>query len=99
MLDDELANSLDIHELSFINVDCDFYESTRVVLNWCKPFIKQGTIINFDDWYCYRASDQHGEMLAFREFLSENSQLTAIPFSQYSWHGQAFIMQRNDGLR
>ncbi len=92
----DLASRYGLKKLCFINIDCDFYESTKVVLQWCKPFISQGTIISFDDWFCYRASDKHGEMLAFKEFLKENNNLSAIAFSQYSWHGQAFIMQCNE---
>jgi len=91
-LTDELKSSLQIRKASFINIDCDFYESTKTALDWCKSLLQQGTIISFDDWYLYKGSPEHGEMLAFDEFLKENPSFSATPYSQYSWHGQSFII-------
>ncbi|HED36151.1 MAG TPA: hypothetical protein ENJ08_18300 [Gammaproteobacteria bacterium] len=91
-LTDELRTQHNINKASFINIDCDFYESTRTALQWCRPLIQQGTIISFDDWYCYKAREDHGEMRAFSEFLKDNPELSAMKYSQYSWHGQSFIM-------
>ncbi|VAW67184.1 hypothetical protein MNBD_GAMMA09-3046 [hydrothermal vent metagenome] len=91
-LTQKLKDDHNIRKASFINIDCDYYESTKTALNWCKSLIQQGTIISFDDWYCYKASEDLGEMKAFSEFLKENPQLSSTPYSQYSWHGQSFIM-------
>ena len=84
-----------MNKAAFINIDCDFYESAKLALDWCEPLIQQGTILNFDDFYCYKGSPEHGEMLAFSEFLEKNPHLSATPYSAYSWHGQAFIMNRS----
>ena len=94
VLTPQLAEQLSIERASLINVDCDFYESAITVLHWCAPLIRQGTVINFDDWYCYESSPEHGEQLAFGEFLAEHPDMTATPFSNYSWHGLAFIMNK-----
>ncbi|MFK5948404.1 MAG: TylF/MycF/NovP-related O-methyltransferase [Methylococcales bacterium] len=91
-LTEELKSKHNIRKASFINIDCDFYESTKTALDWCKSLIQQGTIISFDDWYCYKASEKHGEMKAFNDFLKENTQFSSIPYSEYSWHGQSFII-------
>lgn len=95
-LSHELRQRLDIKKASFINVDCDFYASAKVVLDWCECLIDQGTIISFDDWFCYKGSTNHGEALAFSEFLEEHPDLTAKEFSNCSWHGKAFVMSRTN---
>ncbi len=95
VLTPELRQSLGINRASFINIDCDLSESTIAALNWCEPLIDQGTIINFDDWFCYQGRPDHGEQLAFQQFLSENPDMTATSFSTYSWHGKSFIINRN----
>lgn len=96
VLTPDLRTELGLDKASLINIDCDFYESTVVALEWCEPLMQQGTIINFDDYYCYKGSPDHGEMLALKEFLDKHTDITATPYSQYSWHGQAFIINRQD---
>ena len=95
VLTPELRQSLGIKRAAFINIDCDLSESTIAALNWCEPLITQGTIINFDDWFCYQGRPDHGEQLAFQQFLNDNPDMTATSFSTYSWHGKSFIINRN----
>ncbi len=90
----ELKHSLAIKSASLINIDCDLYSSTRAALEWSESLIQQGTILNFDDWFCYKGSQEHGEARALREFLIENPHLSAQEFATYSWHGKAFLMSR-----
>lgn len=97
-LTEDLKDSLGIKAASLINIDCDFYSSTKVALGWCESLIQQGTIVSFDDWFCYKGSKSHGENCAFTEFLESNPHLTAQEFSSYSWHGKAFIMSRDDSF-
>lgn len=49
-------------------IDCDLYQSTREVLDFVKDLIVDGTILVFDDWFCYRGSPFRGQQRAFREF-------------------------------
>lgn len=90
----ELKQSLGIQAASLINIDCDLYSSTRAALAWSESLIQQGTILNFDDWFCYKGSQNHGEARALSEFLAENPHLSAQEFSTYSWHGKAFLISR-----
>jgi len=94
VLTPELRQHLQIHKASFINVDCDFYESAIVVLKWCKPLVDRGAVINFDDWFCYEGRPDRGAQRAFQEFLESNPDMTATPFSTESWHGKAFIINK-----
>jgi O-methyltransferase len=49
-------------------IDCDLYQSTKEVLNFIKDLIVDGTILVFDDWFCFRGSPFRGQQRAFREF-------------------------------
>ena len=95
VLTPELRQRLEIKRASFINIYCDLSESTIAALKWCEPLIDQGTIINFDDWFCYQGRPDHGEQLAFQQFLAEKPDMSATPFSTCSWHGKSFIINRN----
>jgi len=90
----ELRESLGISRATLIDIDCDFYDSTRVALDWCEPLIRQGTIINFDDWYCYEARQDHGERAAFAQFLDDHPDMTAEPFSAHAWCSKSFLIHR-----
>ncbi|MFH1503101.1 MAG: TylF/MycF/NovP-related O-methyltransferase [Candidatus Diapherotrites archaeon] len=69
-----------IKKLAFIHVDCDYYSSTKLVFEYIKPFLQEGTVILFDDWYCYNASAEEGEQKAFGEFLKKNKHISFIDF-------------------
>ena len=94
-LNKELKNKLPINEASVVYVDCDTYESTVPVLNFITDFIKDGSIILFDDWYCYRGDPNRGEQKAFMEWLKRNSNIRATEFRKFGWHGNSFIIHKN----
>lgn len=49
-------------------IDCDLYQSTKEVLDFIEDLIVDGTILVFDDWFCFRGSPYRGQQRAFREF-------------------------------
>jgi hypothetical protein len=64
----ETSLAHNIQTAAVIHVDCDLYESAKPVMNFIKPFLTDGTVIIFDDWYCFRGNPELGEQRAFREF-------------------------------
>lgn len=56
--------------VSFMNVDCDMYSSTRSIFAHLGGQIRPGTVIAFDDYFCLPGWRDH-EYRAFREFLDE----------------------------
>jgi hypothetical protein len=32
-------------------IDCNFYSSTRTVLDFVKPYLQYGTLMVFEDWF------------------------------------------------
>ena len=64
---------------SIVNIDVDYYSSTKTVLNWIYPICQDGTIFYFDDIYEYLGNLSKGEYKAIDEFnrdhLKEGYQL------------------------
>jgi len=95
---DSLTNSLSKEyaskktKASVVWVDCDLYESSTQALNFIRPFLQNGTVVIFDDWYCYHANPEKGEMRAAAEFLKENSTIKFIPYHKFGIVGNSFIV-------
>lgn len=67
--------SMPEHDQLIVNVDSDIYSSAVTVLKWVKPYLKEGTLIYFDEF-----PDRDHEMRAFREFL-ESSDIIVRPLA------------------
>lgn len=57
--------------ISFLHIDCDLYSSTKDVLSNCRPLIKKGTIICFDEYWNYPGW-LNNEFKAWSEFCKNN---------------------------
>jgi len=62
---------LGIESAAICWIDCDIYQSTVEVLSFLKNLITDGTILVFDDFFCFRGSPYRGQQRAFREFQQE----------------------------
>jgi O-methyltransferase len=76
-----------------IYIDCDLYESTRDVLSFLPPFLQDGTIVCFDDYYNYKGSPDQGEQRALKEFLAARPQISFLPYLDYAPLGKSFIVR------
>lgn len=86
-----------IKKASFIMIDCDIYASAKHALDFCKPLIKDKTIVFFDDW---NNDINNGEYRAWNEFLNENPQLVSKEFGTNYPTGKIFeIMVFPDQLQ
>jgi O-methyltransferase len=79
---------------AIVNVDCDMYESAVSVLAFIEPYLADGSVIIFDDWYCFANREGWGEQKAFNEWLRKNRHLKATPYKEFGWDGKAFIINR-----
>lgn len=93
VLNSATKRHLPIKKAAFIFIDCDLYESTVPVLSFVADYIQSGTIIAFDDWYCFKGSPERGEHKAFKEWLDNNSSFQALEFHKFHWSGNSFLMQ------
>jgi O-methyltransferase len=88
----ELKQFLGLKPIAAALIDCDIYVSTVPVLNFISDLLREGSVLLFDDWNCFGASNNHGQRKAFSEFLQANPQWEAEKYAIFGWHGQAFIM-------
>jgi O-methyltransferase len=93
-LNHEAGEKLSLQTAAIVNVDCDVYESTVSVLDFVTPYLVDGSIIIFDDWYCFANREGFGEQKAFKEWLERNRHLKATPYKEFGWDGKAFIINR-----
>ena len=94
VLNEETRKNLAIKKAAIIYIDCDLYESAVPVLTFITPYIQDGTIIIFDDWFCFRGNPNHGEQLAFRDWLSKYPEITASEYQRFNWKGNSFILHK-----
>ncbi len=75
-----------------VNIDCDLYESTVTALDFLVPYLQDGTLILFDDWFTYRGDPDRGEQKAFKEWLERNPNIKTTQYHKYAWAGNSFII-------
>ncbi len=90
----ETINQHQMDKAAVVHIDCDLYESAKDALNFVTPLLNDGTIIIFDDWYCFRGNPQLGEQRAFAEW---SASLPDWIFTEYQKEGPwsiSFIANR-----
>jgi O-methyltransferase len=80
---------------ALVLIDCDLYQSTVPVLRFLDALLQEGTIVLFDDWYCFGDSEDHGEPRAFREFLADHEDWHAEALMDFPIYGKAFVMHKS----
>ena len=83
----------DLKKAAIIMIDCDYYESTKYVLNFITNLIQTGSIIIFDDWFNYKGDPLKGEQLACKEWLNKNNNINLIPYKEYGLTQKIFIVK------
>lgn len=97
-LNDSLYRDHGMDRASLVMIDCDLYQSTVPVLRFMEPILQEGTIIIFDDWYCFNEAADRGEPRAFREFLDNHPHWTAESIMEYPGYGKVFVMHRRESV-
>lgn len=93
-LTSDLYDRINLRSAAIVWVDCDLYESARLALKWVRPLLQDGSLIIFDDYYCFKGNPHFGEQRALKEFLAENPELEVTDYARFSSVGQAFIVHR-----
>jgi Macrocin-O-methyltransferase (TylF) len=86
----ELRKTLEARKPSLVMMDCDFYSSTKTVLEWLRPILCDGTIFMFDDIWAYMGHPNFGELRAIREF-NERGQGLLVPHYFGGATGQVYV--------
>ena len=80
-----------------VYIDVDLYLSTVEVLNFLKPLLVSGSVLVFDDWYCFPGGSIKGERRALSEFLAQNPDFEVEAWKAYSTFGQSFFVSKVPG--
>lgn len=91
-LTESLKTELSIESAGIVNVDCDLYESTVDVLSFVTGYLRNGTLLLFDDWLAYGGHPARGEQRACREWLEANPQIHLTEYFKFTYSGAAFIV-------
>ena len=91
-LNDKLKKKLNLNKAAIVMIDCDLYESTKDVLKFITNIIHNGTVIIFDDWYCFKSDPKKGQQFACSEWLSNNSQIKLIEYKEFGSFQKSFIV-------
>ena len=91
-LNEQLKKKYNMSKASIIMIDCDLYNSAKLVLEFVTDIVQDGTILIFDDWFAYKGNRMKGEQLAANEWLEKNSKFKLIPFSRYGVYQNSFIV-------
>ena len=63
-------------EVAIAYIDCDLYDPALDTLNFITPFIKQGTILIFDDWFRNKGNPHQGVQGAVLKWLENNKRFS-----------------------
>ena len=79
-------------KVGMVHIDVDLYSSTMQILEFIKPLIMVGTVIVFDDWYCFPPGSNKGEMRAVKESSAANPSFQLEEWKAYSTFGKSFFV-------
>lgn len=93
-LTSETKRLVGLKSAAIVMLDCDFYESTKLVLDFITDLIADGTIIIFDDWFVYRGNPELGMQRACREWLERNPSISLAPYARWGHIQMCFIVSK-----
>ena len=75
---------------SVVVIDCDIYESAKIVLAYLREQLKVGTILVFDDFNAFGGDENHGERRALLEFEKSYPSFQKKHLWKFGPYGEAF---------
>lgn len=85
------------HRIAIAWIDCDLYESAVPVLEFLTDQLYDGSILVFDDWFCFHGRPDRGEQRACAEWLSAHPDISLVQYRDFHWAGRSFIVNRDPG--
>ena len=80
-------------DIALAYIDCDLYTSTKTVLEFLAPRLKHGMVVAFDDYFCWSPTHASGERAAWREHVAADDTWQWVPYLQYGWAGQSYVLE------
>jgi O-methyltransferase len=100
MFDDTLTparrEQLQLDKVALAFIDCDLYASTVPVLSFLTDLLVDGSVLMFDDWFCFKGRPDRGEQRAFAEWREANPHLRLVEYQTFHWSGMSFLVHRDE---
>lgn len=81
-------------QAAVVHIDCDVEEPTKLALDFMTPYMRQGTLLLFDEFDVNQANNSKGERAALRAWLKENPTFEVEPYRCYHVHARSFIVHK-----
>jgi len=81
-------------EAALVHIDCDVEIPAKLALNFVTPYLRQGTLLMFDEYDLQRADNSLGERAALRQWLAENPEFEVEHYRSYHISARSFIVHR-----
>jgi O-methyltransferase len=77
---------------AIVHIDCDLYESARLVLDFVTPLLVDGSVLIFDDWFQFRCRPDMGERRALVEWSRAHGEITLTEYHKSGPWANSFIV-------
>jgi len=92
-LNEKTRKKLKLKNIGIIFIDCDTYQSSKIVLEFISPLLTKETIVCFDDWKLNDLDIKGmGEYKAFNEFIENNKHITVKSIKSYNRKSRSFLI-------
>lgn len=81
--------------VAIVHLDCDLASSALACLTALTPHLRDGCVILYDDWFCYRARPDRGVRSAHHTWTTRTGH-ECTEYFRYGWSGIAFFHHRPD---
>jgi hypothetical protein len=93
-VNDDTMKKHNIRNAAIVHIDCDLYESAKIVLDAIISILVDGTVIIFDDWFNFRGNPNLGEQRACREWLELHEEITLTQYQKEGPWRNSFIVHK-----
>lgn len=88
------AERLRLEKIGIVHIDCDLYESACRALDFVSPYLRDGTVVVFDDWYQFMGNPTLGEQRAFAEWRERNPEWLVTEFHKEGAFRNSFFLNK-----
>lgn len=92
-LTEELHGQHPFRPAAVVLLDCDYYSSTVVAMDWLNRYVGVGTVLLFDDWFSYGDDGSLGQQKALAEWLDKHQQYRVEQLEDFQSNGRGFILR------
>jgi macrocin-O-methyltransferase TylF-like protien len=77
---------------AIVLVDCFYYESTRLALQFVTPTLQSGTVLVCNSYFRFRAHPSYGERGALAEWARQHPAMALTEYAKFGTTGLAYIV-------